>query len=167
MVETGSFRPEAVAITVLSGGMSSRLFTEVREKQGLVYWVGAWADHARAGGVVHLGASTTPKRAEQTYRTLLKQVDRLSVDLAPDELARAKVMLSARRQTRGELTRVRAAEVAEDLLFFGRPRDRNLETARIESVSLDDVRRYLAEHPRGPADLSVVTIGPQALDHLA
>jgi len=155
---------EAVAITVLAGGMSSRLFTEVREKQGLVYWVGAWADHPRCGGVVHIGASTTPQRCEQTYKTLLREVDRLAEDLSEAELQRAKVMISARRQTRGELTRMRAAQIAEDLFYFGRPRDRAEEIARIERVTMQDIRRYLQDHPRNPETLSVVTLGPVPLN---
>ena len=75
---------------------------------------------------------------------------RLSEDLTEDELARAKVLITARRQTRGELTRVRAGEIAEDLFYFGEPRQRDEETARIEQVTLDDIRNYLAAHPPQP-----------------
>ena len=45
------FRVQQVALGVLSGGMSGRLFTEVREKQGLVYWVGAWQETPRGSGM--------------------------------------------------------------------------------------------------------------------
>ena len=70
-----------MAETILSAGMSSRLFTEVREKQGLVYWVGAWHQQPRGRGVIHLGASTTPQRCEQTYRTWLRELERLHEEL--------------------------------------------------------------------------------------
>jgi predicted Zn-dependent peptidase len=153
---------EAVALGVLSGGMSSRLFTEVREKQGLVYWVGAWPDYLRSGGLLTMGASTTPQRSEQTCRTLLREMARLGEDLTEEELQRAKALIAARRQTRAELTRVRAGEIAEDLYYFGRPRDRDEETARIETVTVDDIRQYLAAHPRTAERLSIVTLGPAA-----
>ncbi len=153
---------EAVALGVLSGGMSSRLFTEVREKQGLVYWVGAWPDYLRSGGLLTMGASTTPQRSERTSQTLLREMERLGEDLTEDELHRAKALISARRQTRGELTRVRAGEIAEDLYYFGQPRDRNEETSRIERVSMEDIRQYLAAYPRTPERLSIVTLGPAA-----
>lgn len=154
---------EAVTLNVLSGGMSSRLFTEVREKQGLVYWVGAWPDYLRNGGILSLGASTTAQRSARTYETLLQEMDRLGEDLSADELQRAKVLISARRQTRGELTRVRASEIAEDMYYFGRPRDRNEETARIEKVTVEDIRTYLHAHPRRSDAMSVVTLGPAPL----
>lgn len=155
---------EAVALGVLSGGMSSRLFTEVREKQGLVYWVSAWPDYVRSGGVLTMGASTTAQRSHQTRETLLREMERLAEDLTDDELTRAKVLISARRQTRGELTRVRASELAEDLFYFGQPRERDEETARIERITVDDIRAYLAAHPRNPERISTVTLGPAAVD---
>jgi predicted Zn-dependent peptidase len=151
---------EAVALGVLSGGMSSRLFTEVREKQGLVYWVGAWPDYLRGGGLLTMGASTRPDRGERTCQTLLREMSRLGEDLAADELQRAKALIAARRQTRGELTRVRAGEIAEDLYYFGEPRDRNEETSRIEQVTIDEIRQYLTAHPRSAERLSIVTLGP-------
>ncbi|MFN0138293.1 MAG: M16 family metallopeptidase, partial [Phycisphaerae bacterium] len=84
------FAAEQVAVAVLSGGMSARLFTEVREKQGLVYWVGAWAEQPRGMGLIHLGASTTPERCEKTYQTLLRELARLSEDLTEEEVKRAR-----------------------------------------------------------------------------
>jgi predicted Zn-dependent peptidase len=158
--QSADWPAEAVAVGVLSGGMSSRLFTEVREKQGLVYWVSAWPEYLRSGGLVNMGASTMPQRGQRTYETLLRETDRLGEDLTEDELRRAKVLIAARRQTRGELTRIRASEIAEDLFYFGEPRERAEETSRIEQVTVEDIRRYLAEHPRTPETLSVVTLGP-------
>ncbi len=161
--QSADWPAEAAALGVLSGGMSSRLFTEVREKQGLVYWVSAWPDYVRGGGIVSMGASTTPAKSGQTQETLLREVERLGEDLTEEELSRAKVLIAARRQTRGELTRVRASEIAEDLFYFGQPRERHEETARIERVSIEDIRGYLGAHPRTAERLSVVTLGPAPL----
>src|SRR5262249_35730004 len=72
---------ERVLLGVLSDGMSSRLFVEVREKLGLVYWVGAWHEHPRSGGMIFMGASTTPTRCDETYDVLLREVDRLALDI--------------------------------------------------------------------------------------
>ncbi len=159
----GGLAAEAVALNVLSGGMSSRLFTEVREKQGLVYWVGAWPEYPRGAGIMNIGASTSPKRRQQTFDTLLREIDRLGTDLTEEELRRAKTMMATRRQTRGELTRVRASELAEDLFYFGQPRDRDAETAQIEKVTIQDIHNYLDAHPRHREHFSVVTLGPQGL----
>jgi len=153
---------EDLALAILGGGMSSRLFTEVREKQGLVYWVGAWSEHPRGVGMVFLGASTTPARCDLTFKTLLREVDRLSEDLTQEELDRAKVGMTARQQTHGDITRARISEMSSDLFLFGRPVPQEEKLARIADVTIADIKRYLAEHPRNK--LCTVTLGPKALD---
>lgn len=152
---------EQVTVGVLSGGMSGRLFTEVREKQGLVYWVGAWTDQPRRGGMVHLGASSTPENVEKTYTTLLRELDRLGEDVTPAEIDRAIVGIEARTQTQGEVTRSKANELVNDLFYWGRPIPTEEKLARVRAVRVDDVRRYMADHKRDR--LSIVTVGPQPL----
>lgn len=151
------FPVEQVVLGVLAGGMSGRLFTEVREKQGLVYWVGAWGDYPRHGGMIHLGASTTPQRVEQTYLTLLNEVSRLREDLTDQEVQRAITGLVSRVQTRGDVTRAKAGRLADDLFYYGRPLSIAERIARIQKVTVADVKNYLDAHPRDR--LSVVTLG--------
>ena len=151
---------ERMAVVVLGDGMSSRLFTEVREKQGLVYWVGAWDEHPRQGGMIFMGASTRPERCEQTIQTLLREVDRLSEDISEAELERAKVGFIAKSQTHGDITRARTSELGSDLFHYGRPVPVEEKNAKITAVTIADVRRYLAEHPRDRR--CVLTLGPKA-----
>ena len=153
---------ERLLLSVLGDGMSSRLFTEVREKQGLVYWVGAWHEHPRSGGMIHLGALFTPARCEQTYRTLLREVDRLAEDLTEDELQRSKTQIIARTETHGDITRARVSELGSDLFYFGRPVPVEEKNAEINAVTTADIQRYLKDHPRDR--LSVVTLGPAKPD---
>jgi len=155
------FAVEKVLVGVLSGGMSSRLFTEVREKQGLVYWVGAWSDQPRTGGMVHLGASTTPQNVERTYVTLLREINRLADDLTDLEVERAITGLEAQLVTRGDVTRAKASELLDDLFYYGRPIPTEEKLAKIKSVTVADVRRYLEAHPRDK--LSIVTLGTRKL----
>lgn len=160
-VADDDYPAERLMLAVLGEGMSSRLFTEVREKQGLVYWVGAWDEHPRQGGMIFLGASTRPERADQTVATLLREVERLGEDLTEDELARAKTGLITKSQTHGELTRARTTELSGDLFHYGRPVPTDEKIAMIARVSVDDIRRYLAAHPRGQRCL--LTLGPRAM----
>ncbi len=153
---------ERVMLGVLSGGMSGRLFTEVREKQGLVYWVAAWHEHPRNAGMIHLGASTTPERCDKTYQTLLREVDRLSEDLTTAEVERAIVGIVARTETRGDITRAHAAELVGDLFHYGHPVPIEEKMAKVRAVTVSDIQRYLADHPRDR--LSVVTLGPRKLE---
>ncbi len=159
------FPIQQVILGILSGGMSGRLFTEVREKQGLVYWVNAWQETPRGAGMIFLGASTTPDRCDRTYTTLLREVDRLAEDIQQDELDRAITGIVAALETRGDSTRARCAELGNDLFFFGRPRLDEERIARVQAVTIEDVRRYLSTYSRDR--LCVVTLGPRALENAA
>jgi predicted Zn-dependent peptidase len=159
-VSDDDYAVERVVLTILGRGMSSRLFTEVREKQGLVYSVGAWDEHPRGAGMIFIGASTKPARGEETVSALLREVDRLSEDVTEEELARAKVRIIAKAQTHGDITRARTGELGSDLFYHGRPVPLAEKNDRVAAVSIADVRRYLAAHPRDR--LCVQTLGPKA-----
>lgn len=155
------FPAQVVMLTILAGGMSARLFTEVREKQGLVYWVGAWQENPRGAGMIFMGASTTPERCDQTYKTLLREVDRLAEDIEQDEHDRAINSILVQRQTRGESTRAKCGELSDDIFHFGRPMSEEEKIQKIRSVTMDDIRRYLATYRRDRR--CVVTLGPRPL----
>lgn len=155
------FAVEQVLLGVLAGGMSGRLFTEVREKQGLVYWVGAWHEQPRGRGVIHLGASTTPDRCDCTYKTLLREIRRVGEDLTEAETTRARDGLIAHYETEDDLTRARAGGLSDDLFHFGRPFGLAPKLDALRAVTVARV----AEHARRlPLDqLCVATLGPRAL----
>ncbi len=155
------FAVEQVLLGVLAGGMSGRLFTEVREKRGLVYWVGAWHEQLRGRGVIHLGASTTPQRCEKTYRTLLRELERIGEDLTEEETHRARNSLIAHALTEDDLTRARAAGLSDDLFHFSRPIGLGPKLEAIRAVTVEDVRDYARRLPRDR--LCVATLGPREL----
>jgi len=155
------FPIQQVTLGILSGGMSGRLFTEVREKRGLVYWVSAWHETPRGAGMVFLGASTTPERCDLTYATLLHEVDRLAHDIVQDELDRVVTSITAGQETRGDATRAKCGELAGDLFFFGRPISVEEKLDKVRRVTIGDVGDYLRRHPRDR--LCVMTLGPRAL----
>jgi predicted Zn-dependent peptidase len=155
------FAIEQVLLGILSGGMSGRLFTEVREKQGLVYWVGAWHEQLRGCGFIHMGASTTPERCQKTFDTLLRELRRLSDDLTESETARAKNSLIAHSETEDDLTRARANGLSDDLFHFGRPVGLAPKLAAVRAVTVEQVEKYVARLPR--EEICVATLGPKEL----
>ncbi len=161
-ITSADYPVERVAMGILGGGMSSRLFTEVREKQGLVYWVGAWDEHPRDAGMTFMGASTTPARCDQTVKVMLREVDRLAEDVTEAELSRAKIGIIAKSQTRGDITRMRMAELSSDLFHFGHPVPLAEKNKRVSQVTVDDVRRYLTTYRRDK--LCILTLGPRKLE---
>ncbi len=152
---------EQVLIGVLAGGMSGRLFTEVREKQGLVYWVGAWHEQPRGRGVIHLGASSTPDNCEKTYQTLLRELERIAEDLTDEETTRARNGLIAHLETEDDLTRARAAGLSDDLFHFSRPIGLAPKLEALRAVETADVESCAKRLPRD--QICVATVGPRAL----
>ena len=152
-----------ILIGIFSGGMSGRLFTEVREKQGLVYSVSSWTETPRGAGMIFLAASTRPDRCDQTYATLVRELQRVANDIQGEEIERALAGIRVRADVYGDMTRVRCSRAAEDVLQHGRPVPWPEKLARLEAVTVDQVRdfgrRYL-----DPGRLSVVTLGSRNLD---
>lgn len=152
---------QRAAISVLSGGMSGRLFTEVREKRGLCYSVYASYVARRELGIVYAYAGTTPPRAQQTYDVMLEQLRLMSKGVQPDEFARAIVGMKARLVMSGESTGARAGTLATDQYVRGEPRSLESLRQRVEAITLADLNDYLARQSMG--DLTTVSIGPAPL----
>lgn len=159
---------ERIVTTALSGGMSARLFTEVREKRGLCYSVHAGYATDRLFGRCMAYVGTTPERAQESLDVLVSELRRINGSAAKgggidaSELERAKIGLKSSLIFSGESTGARAAALASDMHRLGRPRSLDEMNAAIERVTLDDVNAYLAR--RQITGLTVVTLGPKALN---
>lgn len=152
---------EKIVVSVLSGGMSGRLFTEVREKQGLVYSVAAWHEQLRGRGFIHLRASSTPERCGRTFDTLMREITRVGQDVTEDEVRRARDGLIAQALTQDDVTRNRAASLSEDLFHFGRPIGLPAKIEAVRQVRAADVAGYASGFDT--ARTCVATLGPQGL----
>lgn len=150
-----------LAIEVLSGGMSGRLFTEIREKRALVYNVSAGYSSLKGQGSILGYAGTSNERAQATLDCFIHELYRLQDGITEDELNRAKTGLKASTIMQGESTSARAGSIAHD--FFMRGRIRTLEEikAAIDGVSLDQTNAWLKGNKPGP--FTIVTVGPKAL----
>jgi len=141
--------------------MSGRLFTEIREKRGLVYNVSAGYSSLKGQGSIFGYAGTSNERAQATLDTFIQELFRMVEGITPDELDRAKTGLKASTIMQGESTSARAGTIAHD--FFMRGRIRTLDEIKqaIDAVSLPQVNQWLAAHPPGP--FTIVTVGPKPL----
>ncbi len=155
---------ERVGTAVLSGGMSCRLFTEVREKRSLCYAVYASYATSRDDGRVVAYSGTTPERAQETLDVLhgeLQRVRSLEGAVTAEELARAAIGLKSRLVLRGESTAARAGALARDVFKLGRPRSLAELAGAVDEVTLDALNEHLQSRPIEQA--TIVTIGPEAL----
>ena len=150
-----------LAMEVLSGGMSGRLFTEIREKRGLVYNVWAGYSSLKGHGSILGYAGTSNDRAQATLETFITELHRFSDGVTNDELERAKIGLKAATIMQGESTSARAGAIAHDYFMRGRIRTLDEIKCAIDSVSLDQVNAYLKQNKPGP--FTIVTVGPKEL----
>ena len=158
------YYPAHLALTVLSGGGSSRLFTEVREKRGLAYSVAAFYRARKGGGLVALHAGTTAERAEETLDVCCREIARLGGDVTQEELDRAKTLLKGHLYTTGDLPDGRSGSLIDDLHLQGTTRSLADIADGIERVELAQIPEYLEAFPPEPRTL--VTLGPRPLgDH--
>ena len=151
----------ALSVAVLSKGMGSRLFAEVREKRGLVYSVAALGRAVRGYGYTLAYAGTTPERADETLRVLLGELTRLRNGVSADELERARTGLLSGLVMDGESSGGVASNLARNTFLFGAPRPLETVKAELSAVTLQDLNRYLAE--RAEPEFTVLTLGPDAL----
>ena len=149
-------------VGVLSGGMSGRLFTEVREKRALVYSVGAQSSTLRGTGVCYAYAGTTAKRAAETLKVLRAELKRLPTDVTEEEVERAKIGFKAHLLMDQESTGSRARELLDDVYFQDRIVPVHEVIERIDAVKAKHVKKYWETHPIEPC--SLVTLGREALE---
>lgn len=155
----------AVALGVLSGGMGARLFSEVREKRGLVYSVAAVSRAVRGFGYTLAYAGTTTDRADETLEVLLHELRRLTEGVSQEELERARTGLLSKLIMQGESSGARASALARDVFLLGRPRAVDEVKTALTDLSLEGVNSYLGDHYR--PQFTVLTLGSKPLTKAA
>jgi predicted Zn-dependent peptidase len=148
-----------VVNTALGGGMSSRLFQEVRERRGLAYSVYSYHAQYTEAGLFTCYAGTTPSRAHEVIAVLRDQLgDVRDVGLAEEEFQRAKghakgSMVLSLEDPGGRMSRLGKSEIAHGEILSV-----NETLRRIERVTLDDANRVAQRVLSQPMTLTV--LGP-------
>lgn len=150
----------ALALGVLSGGMGARLFSEVREKRGLVYSVSAGSRTLKNFGYTLGYAGTTPERANETLQVLLHELRKISLGISADELERSRTGLLSQLVMQGESSGARSSSMAKDVFLLGQPRTITDIKQSLNELSLDKVNRFLSTyHP----SFTVLTLGSEPI----
>jgi len=150
------------AVSLLSGGMSSRLFTEVREKRGLCYAISASLSTLLDEGRVFAYAGTTPERAQETLDVMVAEILRLHEGITDDELQRCKARAKSSLIMQQESTTSRASSLARDMYHLDRVVTLDEIHSQIDSLTTSQVRDFVIEHT--PKSMVLVTLGPQSLN---
>jgi predicted Zn-dependent peptidase len=125
---------------VLGGGMSSRLFQEVREKRGLVYSVASSLNSYRLGGYETIYAACAPKNLLRVLEVTLRELKKLKNDgVRPRELLWAKQNLKGNMILALESTVSRMSSQARQEFYFGRVVPAEELILRVEAVTAEEI----------------------------
>jgi predicted Zn-dependent peptidase len=148
-------------VQVLSGGMSSRLFTEVREKRGLCYAVWATYQTFKDCAAVLAYADTQTSQAAETLAVLVEELRALRRGIQDEEVARVQAGLKTALVLQQESCSARAAALASDWYFLGRVRSLEEIRAAIDRLTAERLLAHVRRYP--PRDFTLVTLGPRPL----
>jgi predicted Zn-dependent peptidase len=148
----------SVLSTALGGGMSSRLFQEIREKRGLVYTIHSFVHGYSDGGLFGIYAGTGEAEAAELVPAICNEVIRIEDGLTPVELNRAKTQMKAGLLMSLESSSARCEQLAQHLLIHGKPFDPLEIVGRIEMVDDAAIRRVVARWRSAPPTLAA--LGP-------
>ena len=140
-VRDPDFYTASVLSTLLGGGMSSRLFQEVREKRGLVYSIYSFVSSYSDGGLFGIYAGTGGAEVEEVLPVICDEVVRLCNDIGDAEVLRARTQLKAGILMSRESSGARCEQLAQQLLVYGRPFGPEEIIDKIEAVDVAAVRR--------------------------
>ena len=150
------------AVGILSGGMSARLFTEVRERRGLCYSVFASQVSLKHEGRVLCYAGTSNERAQETLDVTIQELKKLGEGIGEDELERCKARAKSSLVMAQESTSSRASSIGRDWFLLGRVTTLQEIRDRVEALTIPMILDYV--HRRPARDFTVLTIGPKPLE---
>lgn len=148
----------SVFSTLLGGGMSSRLFQEVREKRGLVYSIYSFSGAYRDGGLFGIYAGTGEDEVEELIPVICDELIKVCQDVSDDEVARAAAQLRAGTLMAMEGSMSRCEQLGQQMLVYGRPVPVDEIVARIGEVDREAVLK-VARRMRD-SELTVAALGP-------
>ena len=129
-----------VFVSVLGGGMSSRLFQEVREKRGLCYAIHAFHMPYADTGLFALYAGTDEADAPELMRVAIDQIAVATETLNEAEIARAKAQMKAGLLMALESSEARLGQIARQMLAFGRPIPLDEIVGKVDAVTVASAR---------------------------
>jgi predicted Zn-dependent peptidase len=136
----------AVLDAAVGGGMSSRLFQEIREKRGLVYSVGSALSHYAGAGAFSVYAGCSKKRVPEVLRLIRGELDRVAAEgITAEEVARGRGQLKGGLVLGLEDTGSRMSRLGKSELSYGEYLPVREVLARLDAVDEEQVRAVAAE----------------------
>jgi predicted Zn-dependent peptidase len=149
---------------VLGGGMSSRLFQEVREKRGLAYAVYSYHQGYSDAGAVKVYVGSTTGNVAEAVEVISEQLDKIREEpVSEEELKRTKEQLKSSTILALESTAARMTRIGRSIITGAELLTPEEISARIDAVSAEDIKR-LANHHLNLENMYLAAVGPKELD---
>jgi len=149
----------AILDNILGGGMSSRLFQEIREKRGLVYTITSYHAAYREGGLFVIYGAMSPSAAPQVTGLILKEIEKIKDGVSAAELQRAKESYKGAIMLSLESTGSRMYRLARSQIYYGRQISLDEFLSRIDAVTAVQVAA-MAQEVLVPERMAMAAIGP-------
>ena len=145
--------------TLYGGGMSSRLFQQVREQRGLCYSIFSFASLYSDSGIFSVYAGTSASRANEMLAVVADELASVAHSVHPDEVTRAKAQLRASLLMSRESVSNCGDALARQIMLFGAPQDDAMLLAAIDDVDENAVRDMAAQLISGHVP-ALACVGP-------
>ncbi|MCG9967756.1 insulinase family protein [Pelotomaculum terephthalicicum JT] len=146
--------------TILGGGLSSRLFQEIREQRGLVYSVYSYHSSYHDTGLFCIYAGLSKQNVDEVLELIFKQVEDIRLNsVKSEELQRAKDQLKGNLLLSLENVSTRMSRLGKSQLYLGKVIPPEEVVEKINKVTIADIQELAAEMLK-PGDFSMATIGP-------
>ncbi len=148
---------------ILGEGMSSRLFTEIRDKLGLAYSISSYVDHFLDSGSVTIHAGVEPKNLPVAIKAVLEQLSLLKEPIPESEISKAKEFAKGRLLLRMEDTRNAAGWMGGQEILTGRILSVDQVASIVDAITADELKE-LAQELLIDKHLRLAVVGPVAKD---
>ncbi|MDV7339676.1 pitrilysin family protein [Terasakiella sp. A23] len=130
----------SVLSTLFGGGMSSRLFQEIREKRGLVYSIYSFVSAYDDGGMLGIYAGTGPDDVAELVPVMVDEIKKVCTEVSEDEVNRARAQLKSSILMSMESTSTRCEQLARQMIVFKRPVPADEVVAKIDQIDVAAVQ---------------------------
>ena len=152
--------PLGIVSVILGGGMSSRLFSEVRDKRGLAYYIGAGSESYTDSGFFMVKAGVNNQKTKEALEVVMEELRKVKKEgITPAELKRAKDQIEGSMALGLEHSDAVAETYAESLIFHDKVLTPEEELGRMKKVTLDEVLE-VASDMLNNNKLNLSLIGP-------
>ena len=156
--EDPDFHAVAVLSTLLGGGMSSRLFQEIREKRGLAYSIYSFVPSYSDSGLFGIYAGTGEEKTQELIQLIYDEIKKICNEVDVNELIRARAQIKASILMALESSSSRCEQLARQIMVFGRPVPTEEIVANIEAIDcnaiLKTAQRIFSSSP------TIAALGP-------